>query len=64
MSHDYGFMKITPGPLYVYITQGSSGVYIEKREMVVDGSESYDPDFFAQKGNPGYSVTTRDPLPR
>ncbi|XP_078384727.1 sperm receptor for egg jelly-like [Oculina patagonica] len=51
VGYDYGFMKIIPGPLYVYITKGSTAVYIEKRPMVVDGSETYDPDYFEAKGN-------------
>ena len=51
VGYDYGFIEIIPGPLYVYIEKGYSTVYIEKSDMVVDGSGTYDPDFFAQKGN-------------
>lgn len=50
IGYDYGFLKIVEGPLYVYIVKGSAGVYIEKRIITIDGSETYDPDFFATKG--------------
>ena len=47
---DYGFLKIIPGPLYVYISKGSKAVYVEKSNIIMDGLETYDPDVFAQKG--------------
>lgn len=59
IGYDYGFLKITPGPLYVYINQGSSAVYIEKRNMTLNGSATYDPDFFSQPGKLTYNVPTR-----
>ncbi|KAJ7336026.1 hypothetical protein OS493_013400 [Desmophyllum pertusum] len=48
---DYGFLKIIPGPLYVYISKGSKAVYVEKSNIIMDGLETYDPDVFAQKGH-------------
>ena len=45
IGYDYGFLEIVEGPLYAYISQGSYAVYIEKRGMTLDGSDSYDPDF-------------------
>ena len=50
IGYAYGFLKIIPGPLYVYINQGSSAVYVEKRNMTLNGSATYDPDFFSQPG--------------
>ena len=52
IGYDYGFLKIVEGPLYAYISQGSYAVYIEKRSMTLDASESYDPDFYEGKGRP------------
>ena len=59
IGYDYGFLKITPGPLFVYINKGSSAVYVEKRNMTLDGSATYDPDYFSQPGKLAYNVTTR-----
>ena len=50
IGYDYGFLEIVEGPLYAYISQGSYAVYIEKRSMTLDGSESYDPDFYETPG--------------
>lgn len=60
IGYDYGFLKITPGPLYVYIDKGSIAVYVEKRNMTLDGSATYDPDFFAQPGRVNHNVLTRE----
>ena len=60
IGYDYGFLKITPGPLYVYIDKGSSAVYVEKRNMTLDGSATYDPDFFAQPGRVNHNVLSRE----
>jgi len=59
IGYDYGFLKIIPGPLYVYIDQGSTAVYIEKRNMTLNASASYDPDFFSEPGKLTYNITTR-----
>ena len=42
----------------MYINQGSSAVYIEKRNMTLNGSATYDPDFFSQPGKLTYNVLT------
>ena len=50
IGYDYGFLEIVEGPLYAYISQGSYAVYIENRSMTLDGSDSYDPDFYETSG--------------
>ena len=52
--HAIGFLEIKPGPLYVYIAKGYDAIYTENTIMTVDGSDTYDPDFFAAKGNLGF----------
>lgn len=42
----------------MYINEGSSAVYIEKRNMTLNGSATYDPDFFSQPGKLTYNVLT------
>ena len=59
IGYDYGFLKITPGPLFVYIDQGSTAVYVEKRNMTLNASATYDPDFFSQPGKLTYNLPTR-----
>lgn len=50
VGYAHGFVRIVEGPLYVYIAKGSFGVYIEQRNITIDGSSTYDPDFFGEKG--------------
>ncbi|RMX58703.1 hypothetical protein pdam_00009502 [Pocillopora damicornis] len=54
--HAIGFLEIEPGPLYVYIANGYDAVYTENTIITLDGSDTYDPDFFAEKGNFGFNM--------
>ena len=54
--HAIGFLEIEPGPLYVYIANGCDAVYTENTIITMDGSDTYDPDFFAEKGNFGFNM--------
>lgn len=56
IGYDYGFLEIVEGPLYAYISQGSYAVYIEKKSMTLDASDSYDPDFYNTPGRLGDSI--------
>ena len=50
IGYDYGFLEIIPGPLHVYIDGGSNRVVTEKTIMTLDGSGTYDSDWFAEPG--------------
>lgn len=54
--HAFGFLEIEPGPLYVYIANGYDAVYTENSIITMDGSDTFDPDFFAEKGNFGFNM--------
>lgn len=54
--HAIGFLEIEPGPLYVYIANGYDAVYTENSIITIDGSDTFDPDFFAEKGNFGFNM--------
>ena len=55
----YGFLKVVPGPLYVYIAKGSDAVYTENSIITIDGRETYDPDYFGGKGKVGLNKNFR-----